>query len=125
IGTDTSPVVVSSLISGRTRRLRWFASIIVGVKERLTPKVLNSTVIVGKPPVAAEEPLIGTGNCPPAVKLAVWPDIAVRFGSARLVMNPSSVRAWIVAMAPVPCPARRKLAVSPAIDTGLKVAKLR
>ena len=44
---------------------------IVGVKARLTPKLLNSTEIVGNPPVAAEEPVIGTGNSPPARKLAV------------------------------------------------------
>ena len=54
IGTDTSPTVVSSLTSGRTRRLRWLASMIVGVKARLTPKLLNSTVIVGTPPVVAD-----------------------------------------------------------------------
>ncbi len=71
---------------------------IVGVKERLTPKVLNSTVIVGTPPVVAAEPVIGTGNCPPAVKLAVWPDIATRFGSASEVMNPSCSRALMVAL---------------------------
>src|SRR5882757_196621 len=70
----------------------------VGVKARLTPKLLNSTVIVGNPLVAAEEPEIGTGNSPPARKLAVWPDIAVRFGSARLVMNPSCSSAEIIAL---------------------------
>src|SRR5258708_6074385 len=99
----------------------------VGVKARLTPKLLNSTVIVGKPLVAAEEPEIGTGNSPPARKLAVWPDIAVRFGSARTVMNPSSVRALMVAFqfVPIMLPARMKLAASPAIDTGLNVWKAR
>src|SRR5213592_2565938 len=75
-GTDTAPTVVSSLTSGRTRRLRWLASITVGVKARLTPKLLNSTEIVGKPPVELAAPEIGTGNSPPARKLAVWPDIA-------------------------------------------------
>src|SRR6266478_2389345 len=97
----------------------------VGVKARLTPKLLNSTEIVGKPPVDAEEPEIGTGNSPPARKLAVWPDIAVRFGWARLVMNPSRSRALRVAWAPGTLPTSSVLVVSAAIVTGLVVKKLR
>ena len=69
-GSETAPTVVSSLTSGRTRRLRWWESITVGVKARLTPKLLNSTVTVGNP-VALAVPAIGTGNSPPARKLAV------------------------------------------------------
>src|SRR5215469_14949402 len=70
----------------------------VGVNARLTPKLLNSTEIVGNPPVAAEAPEIGTGNSPPTRKLAVWPDMATRLGSASEVMNPSCSRALINAL---------------------------
>ena len=71
MGSDTAPTSVSWLTSGRTRKFRWLASMTVGVKARLTPKLLNSTVSVGNPPVALEVPEIGTGNSPPARKLAV------------------------------------------------------
>src|SRR6266850_5069622 len=97
----------------------------VGVKARLTPKLLNSTEIVGKPPVEADDPEIGTGNSPPARKLAVWPDIAVKFGWARCVMNPSCSRALIVACAPGILPTSRVLVASPIIETGLLVKKLK
>ena len=37
----------------------------------------------------------GIGNSPPARKLAVWPEIAVRLGCARIVTMPSSASASI------------------------------
>jgi hypothetical protein len=40
-------------------------------------------------------PAIGMGNSPPARKLAVSPDCAVRFGSARMVMRLSTASASI------------------------------
>src|SRR5438132_1421688 len=97
----------------------------VGVNARLTPKLLNSTEMVGNPLVTFDEPEIGTGNSPPARKLAVWPDIAVKFGCARLVMNPSCSRAAIVAWAPGTLPTVRKLVASPITVTGLLVMKLK
>ncbi len=85
MGTLTAPLVVSSLTSGRTRRLSRVDDITVGTKARLMPKVLNSTVMLVMPLVVL--PAIGMGNSPPARKLAVSPESAVRFGSARMVMS--------------------------------------
>ena len=45
-GTLTAPLVVSWLTSGRTRRLSRVGDITVGTTARLTPNVLNSTVMV-------------------------------------------------------------------------------
>src|SRR5215467_6308839 len=69
IGTLTAPLLLSSLTSGLTRRLSRFDDITVGTTARLTPNVLNSTVIVVVPLVLL--PAIGIGNSPPARKLAV------------------------------------------------------
>ena len=85
IGTLTAPLVESSLTSGRTRRLSRLGDSTVGTTARLTPNCLNSTVIVVVPLLVL--PAIGIGNSPPARKLAVSPDCAVRFGSARMVMS--------------------------------------
>ena len=77
------PSFDSSLTSGRTRiEMRPSASTL-GVKARPTPYCLYSMVTE---PSACE---IGTGNSPPARKLAVSPESAVRFGSARIVTRPS------------------------------------
>src|SRR5437762_13642653 len=62
---------------------------IVGVKSSDTPNRLNDTVIVATPPAVAAAPATGTGNSPPARKLAGCPEVAVRFGSARIVSRPS------------------------------------
>src|SRR6202030_1027449 len=61
-----------------------------------TPNSLKATVIVGMPLVV--DPATGTGNSPPAWKLAGCPEVAVRFGSARMVIRPSEARASIVAL---------------------------
>src|SRR5437762_2744080 len=69
---------------------------IVGVKSSLTPNSLKATVIVGIPLLV--DPATGTGNSPPAWKLAGCPEVAVRFGSARIVIKPSEAKASIVAL---------------------------
>ncbi len=48
-----------------------------------------ATGTVGTPPVpVAADDAIGIGNSPPARKLAVSPDMVVRFGSARVLTSP-------------------------------------
>ena len=90
-GTLTPPVVTllfasTSLTSGRTFRLIRLSASTVGVKSSDTPNGLNSTVIA---PVDEPACATGIGISPPARKLAVSPDIAVRFGSASIVIKPS------------------------------------
>src|SRR5437764_5089918 len=94
IGTETALVFVSWLASGRTRRLRCWASITVGVKSSRIPTSLHATVIVAMP--FAADPATGTGNSPPARKLAGCPEVAVKLGSARIVISPSCARASTV-----------------------------
>ena len=79
------------LTSGATTRLMTPSASTVGVKARLTPNGLNSTVILLPPPPAAPPPLpwlTEIGNSPPARKLAVSPDKATSVGSARVVTRP-------------------------------------
>jgi hypothetical protein len=59
----------------------------VGVNARLMPNSLNS---ISRPSSLLS---IGIGNSPPARKLAVSPESAVRFGSARTLIRPSSASA--------------------------------
>src|SRR5229473_753762 len=80
IGTLTEPMAEISLTSGATFRLTR-SPMIVGVMARLMPNCLYWTVIVlVRPPCGTR-----IGISPPARKLAVSPDIATRFGSARIV----------------------------------------
>ena len=82
-----APLSERSLTSGRTLRLIRLALSTVGVNARLMPNSLNS---ISRP----LSPLsIGIGNSPPARKLAVSPESAVRLGSARTLTRPSSARA--------------------------------
>ncbi len=74
----TAPASVSSLTSGRTRRLMRPSPRTVGTKARPTPYCLNW--IVTTPSRSAT----GIGNSPPARKDAVSPLFAVRLGSARM-----------------------------------------
>src|SRR6185503_9551469 len=101
-------------------------SIMVGVQSSETPNFLNSTVIVGvEPAVDAAAPAIGTGNSPPARKLAGWPLVAVRFGSARTVTNPSCASAETVAAVSQVAPPKRtpsEAGTLPATAVGLKVS---
>src|SRR5260370_37014769 len=48
--------------------------------------------MVGKP---VEEETIGNGNSPPARKVAFWPLIAIRSGSARTSSTSRSCNAWM------------------------------
>src|SRR5207248_3224137 len=57
---------------------------------------LKAIVIVGVP--LFDDPATGIGNSPPARKLAGCPDVAVKFGSARMVSSPSEARASSVAL---------------------------
>ena len=77
-----------ALTSGLTTMLMSPSSSTVGVNASEMPNSLNSTVIAASP--AAEAPLCATsiGNSPPARKLAVSPDRAMRFGSARVLATP-------------------------------------
>ena len=76
------------LTSLLTTRLIWSLPRTVGVKARLTPNCLNSMVIVLAP--IALSCATGIGNSPPARKLAVSPESAIRFGSARVRTRPWS-----------------------------------
>ena len=79
----TAPSVVSSLTSLSIFRLMRPSDSTTGVKARPTPNFLNCTVSL--PSLSTT----GTGNSPPARKLAVSPDTAVRLGSARVRIRPS------------------------------------
>ena len=62
-----------------------------GVKTRLTPNFLKSTCAwqTGGDLVVSHDSPLGIGNSPPATKLAVSPEIAVRFGSASVRITPA------------------------------------
>ena len=87
-GRLIAPLSDSSLTSGRTLRFSRPGAITVGTKARLTPNCLNSMVTTLYALAAT-----GMGNSPPARKLAVSPDCAVRFGSARMLMSWSAASA--------------------------------
>src|SRR5579862_1005935 len=63
----------------------------IGVNTRLTPNFLKSTCAwqTGGDLVVSHDSPLGIGNSPPATKLAVSPEIAVRFGSARVRNTPA------------------------------------
>jgi len=79
--------VSMALTSGRTFMLMRPVDSTVGVKAMLTPYCLYSMDVT---PSACG---IGTGNSPPARKVAVAPEIAVRFGSASRLTRPSDAMA--------------------------------
>src|ERR1700682_381348 len=87
-GTETPPVIdtpwagSSWLTFGLMTRLIWPSLSTVGVKARPTPYFLYSIA------VWPSEPGTGIGYSPPARKLAVSPDSAVRLGCARLRTSP-------------------------------------
>ncbi len=82
---------VISLTSGRTWMLMRLFDSTVGWNSRLAPKRRNCTEVWPKPCAT------GIGISPPARKLAFSPEMAVRFGSARIVTSPASARASRVA----------------------------
>src|SRR6185295_16804906 len=70
-----------------------------GVNTRLTPnflKVICGWQSGGERVVSHDRPF-GIGNSPPATKVAVSPEIAVKFGSASVRMTPARSIARIVA----------------------------
>src|SRR6202158_159340 len=71
-----------------------------GVKTRLTPNFLKSTCAwqTGGDLVVSHDNPLGIGNSPPATKLAVSPEIAVRFGSASVRNTPARSIARSVAV---------------------------
>ena len=71
-----------------------------GVKFRLTPNFLNSICgwQIGGDLVVSQDSPLGIGNSPPARKVAVSPEIAVRFGSASVRMTPARSIARSVAV---------------------------
>ncbi len=82
VATEKSTV----LTSGSTVRRITSLSRMIGRKARRTPNSLN-WVLDDPPPPRRPGPTPekdGTGNSPPARKLAWWPLRAIRFGSARI-----------------------------------------
>ena len=83
-----------------------FSDWTTGVKTRLTPYSLN--VMLGTqlwmvlPVCVLQLRFPGTGICPPAVKFADSPEIAVRVGSARTRETPACSNARSVAVRPGP-----------------------
>src|SRR5689334_5353238 len=77
-----------------------------GVKTRLTPNFLN--VICGWQSggdrVVSHDNPFGMGNSPPAMNVAVSPEIAVRFGSANVLITParSMARSVVVTLGNLP-----------------------
>src|SRR5918993_1593363 len=63
---------------------------IVGLKFRRTPYSFHTMATATRSPFGETT---GTGNSPPARKLACWPSIAIRFGSARLRIAPTELSA--------------------------------
>jgi hypothetical protein len=74
------------------------------VNTRLTPNFLKSICDwqTGGDFVVSHDSPFGIGNSPPATKVAVSPEIAVRFGSASVRMTPARSIARSVAFTPPP-----------------------
>src|SRR6185436_3937293 len=83
----------------------------VGLKFKRTPYSLNTTLIELPPPLLWTT---GIGNSPPARKLAVWPFIAIRFGSARARKAPFVLRARMKAAVLSPVLKRNRFTAEPA-----------
>ena len=79
-----------SLTSGSTIRLIVSSLSTVGVNARLTPNVLNSTVIAAWPLLPPPPPAwaTGIGNSPPARNEARSPESAIRVGWAKVRARP-------------------------------------
>src|SRR3954463_4957818 len=72
-----------------TRRLMRPSLSTKGVKFSEMPNFLKLIWVVQTWVVGSQEYPAGTGNSPPAMKVADSPEIAVRFGSARVRMTPA------------------------------------
>ena len=83
----TKPEMVSPFAKSRVLTsgftCKWILpfGMMTGVKRRRTPNSLNWIVTEFNPAVPCTT---GNGNSPPARKLASWPFIAIRLGSARI-----------------------------------------
>src|SRR3984885_4162135 len=129
-GTVTPPVIdtpwagSSWLTFGLMMRLIWPSLSTVGVKDRPTPYFLYSIA------VWPSEPGTGIGYSPPARKLAVSPDSAVRLGCARLRTRPfcssalssTSIGNWPPPRRPIRKPNGDAPDSTPAATTGDMVA---
>src|SRR6185312_17504442 len=76
----------------------------IGVNTRLTPNFLKSICDwqTGGDLVVSHDRPLGIGNSPPAMKVAVSPEIVVRFGSARVRITPARSIARSVAVTAPP-----------------------
>ena len=93
----------------------------IGVNTRLTPNFLKSTCAwqTGGDLVVSHDRPLGIGNSPPATKLAVSPEIAVKFGSASVRSTPARSIARSVAVMPCNWPAIEELlSVWPVAENG-------
>src|ERR1700761_901960 len=83
-----------------TRRLMRPSVRTTGVNTRLTPNFLKSTCDwqTGGDFVVSHDRPFGIGNSPPATNVAVSPEIAVRFGSAKVRITPALSMARSVAL---------------------------
>src|ERR1700754_3304132 len=87
----------SSDTSVITRRLMRPSLITTGVKLSEIPNFLKLIWVVQTGVTGSQEYPAGTGNSPPAMNVADSPEIAVRFGSARVRTTPAVSIARMVA----------------------------
>src|SRR5205085_3199678 len=97
-----------------------------GVKLSPTPNFLNVIVVWQLRPFESQVEPVGIGNSPPARKFALSPEIAVRFGSARVRMTPARSIARNVAFTDLKEPAMALPSTSgcPSAVKGLELLKL-
>src|SRR5476649_2811940 len=97
-----------------------------GVKTRLTPNFLKSIWgwQTGGDLVVSHDNPLGIGNSPPAIKLAVSPEMAVKFGSASVRSTPARSIARNVAVMLLKVPEKSVLlSVWPLAENGFCVLK--
>src|SRR5262245_758162 len=129
----TAPSPESSDTSVMTLRLMRPSVRTTGVKFRLTPNFLYETDWVQTRVTGSQLYPVSTGNSPPARKVALSPEIAVRFGSASVRITPAVSIARIVAetrgkpvklLSGAAKPAPVLLSAEPEAPNGLSVLKL-
>src|SRR3974390_1749851 len=98
-----------------------------GVKVNPTPNFLYDTCVwhCGGTFVVSQVKFCGIGNSPPAIKVAVSPEIAVKFGSAKVLTTPARSMARNVAFTLCNDPVRKLFESAwPLAAKGLSVLKL-
>src|SRR6185312_167685 len=113
--------------SVRTLRLMRPSERTIGVNTRLTPNFLKSTCAwqTGGDFVVSHDRPLGIGNSPPATKVAVSPEMAVRLGSASVRITPARSIACSVAVMPFQVPPNEVLLSAwPVAENGLSVLRL-